>query len=53
MKALADAIDTLVGDVGEFDTMNWREVVPRVTSSAEDVSSSFERLRRALSVPNS
>jgi hypothetical protein len=53
MKAVADAIDTLVGDVGEFDTENWRDVVPKVTSSAEDVSSSFEALRSALSVPNS
>jgi hypothetical protein len=31
LKRLADAIDNLVGDVGEFDTENWREVVPKVT----------------------
>ena len=52
LKNLADAIDTLVGDVGEFDSNSWREVVPQVTSSSEEVSSSFEALRRALSVPN-
>lgn len=52
MKNLADAIDNLVGDVGEFDSNSWREVVPKVTSSSEEVSSAFEVLRRALSVPN-
>jgi hypothetical protein len=52
LKNLADAIDTLVGDVGEFDSNNWREVVPQVTSSSEEVSSAFEALRHALSVPN-
>jgi hypothetical protein len=45
---LADAIDNLVGDVGDFDTKNWKEVVPEVTSGAEEVSGAFERLRRAL-----
>ena len=52
LKNLANAIDTLVGDVGEFDSNSWREVVPQVTSSSEEVSSAFEALRRALSVPN-
>ena len=48
---LGTAIDTLVGDIREFDTVNWREVVPQVTSSSEEVRSSFESLLRALSVP--
>lgn len=52
LKNLADAIDNLVGDVGEFDSESWREVVPKVTSSSEEVSSAFEALRRSLSVPN-
>ena len=52
LKNLADAIDTLVGDVGEFDSNSWREVVPQVTNSSEEVSSAFEALRRALNVPN-
>ena len=52
LKNLADAIDTMVGDVGEFDSNSWREVVPQVTNSSEEVSSGFEALRRALSVPN-
>lgn len=50
LKSLASAIDSLVGDVGNFDTQNWKEVVPEVTSSAEEVSGAFERLRRALQV---
>ncbi len=53
LKNLANAIDTLVGDVGEFDSSNsWRDVVPQVTSSSEEVSSAFEALRRTLTVPN-
>jgi hypothetical protein len=52
LKSLAAAIDDLVSDISEFDTENWREVVPKVTSSAEDVSGRFETLRRSLSVPN-
>jgi hypothetical protein len=50
LKSLASAIDGLVADVGNFDTQNWKEVVPEVTSSAEEVSGAFERLRRALQV---
>jgi hypothetical protein len=53
LKSLADAIDNLSGDVRDFDTKNWKEVVPEVTSGTEEVSSAFERLRRALQVPNS
>jgi GAF domain-containing protein len=50
LKSLASAIDNLVGDVGDFDSKNWKEVVPEVTSGAEEVSGAFERLRRALQV---
>jgi hypothetical protein len=50
LKSLADAIDNLVGDVGDFDTKSWREVVPAVTRETEEVSGAFERLRRALQV---
>jgi hypothetical protein len=28
LKSLASAIDNLVGDVGDFDTKDWKEVVP-------------------------
>jgi hypothetical protein len=48
LKSLGDVIDNLVGDVGDFDTKNWKEVVPEVTSGAEEVSGAFERLRPAL-----
>jgi hypothetical protein len=47
---LADAIDKLAGDVSNFDTGNWKEVVPEVTSGTEEVRAAFERLRRALQV---
>jgi HAMP domain-containing protein len=52
LKSLADAIDNLSGDVSNFDTENWREVVPEVKSGTEEVSGAFERLRRALQVPS-
>jgi GAF domain-containing protein len=50
LKSLADAIDNLVGDVGEFDTKDWKEVVPEVSNGTEEVSATFERLRNALRV---
>lgn len=52
LKALADAVDTMESDVGDFESESWRDVVPKVTESAADVSSAFQALRRALSVPN-
>jgi len=52
LKSLADAIDDLAGNVSEFDTKAWREVVPEVTAGTEEVSGAFERLRRALQVSN-
>lgn len=53
MKSLADAIDNLAEDVSEFDTEDWKEVVPKITGGTEDVSAAFERLRRALQVSGS
>jgi hypothetical protein len=50
LKSLADAIDNLSGDVSSFDTASWKEVVPEVVSGTEEVSASFEQLRRALQV---
>jgi hypothetical protein len=50
LKSLAGVIDNLVGDVGDFDTKPWTEVVPEITSGTEEVSGAFERLRRALQV---
>jgi len=50
LEALAAAIDGLEGDVGDFDTENWRDVVPRVRSASRDVSGCFSRLRTALGV---
>jgi hypothetical protein len=50
LKSLADAINNLVGYVGDFDTKNWKEVVPEVTAGTEEVRGAFERLRRALQV---
>jgi hypothetical protein len=41
MTAVDGALANLEGDVGNFDTDNWREVVPEVKSGTEE-------LRRAL-----
>lgn len=53
LKTLASAIDDLVGSVSEFDSEDWKEVVPEVTGSAENVSSAFESLRKELGVSTS
>jgi len=50
LKSLASAIDNLAGDVSDFDTKPWKEVVPEVTSGTEEVSGAFETLRRALQI---
>lgn len=52
MKTLARELDDLESRVGGFDDGNWREVVPEVRASAENVRSAFDVLRRSLGVPN-
>jgi hypothetical protein len=51
MKRLADAIDGLGSQIGQFDSGDsWREVVPEVRSAASDVESAFSALRSELGI---
>jgi hypothetical protein len=48
MKNLVDAVDARESDVGDFDSENWREVVPNVKTAASEVSDAVDELRKAL-----
>jgi hypothetical protein len=48
MKDVVDALDTLEGDVDEFKTTNWREVVPEVESGVADLRNAIEKLKEEL-----
>jgi len=52
LKSVEDAIGGLESNVSDFDDDNWREVVPEVKTSADDVRSAFENLRTALGAAN-
>ena len=52
LKALESAIGGLEGEVDNFGTTNWREVVPEVEGSTSNIRSAFEDLRRALGTPD-
>jgi hypothetical protein len=53
LQSLESAISELDGDVDSFSTENWREVVPKVETSATDVRDVFDPLKRALQTPDS
>jgi hypothetical protein len=46
--ALDSAVANLQGNVAQFDTENWREVVPEVRGAASNVESASAQLRKAL-----
>jgi hypothetical protein len=46
--AMAFALGGLQGSVGEFDTKDWRYVVPEVQDDTKKVSTAFTELKRAL-----
>lgn len=50
LKGLSSAIDSLESEVGNFETEDWKEVVPEVNNAATEVRDAFDRLRRALGV---
>lgn len=52
LKLLDSAIDGLENSVADFDSENWREVVPDVENAATDVRDTFDQLRQALGVAN-
>lgn len=53
IKALSAAIDDLESEVGNFQTDNWKEVVPQVDSAATSVREAFDALRKELGTPDS
>lgn len=48
VQSIDDAIASLEGDVDDFATENWREVVPRVKTSADEIREAFDQLKTAL-----
>ncbi len=48
VQALLSTVASLQSSVAEFDTEDWRSVVPNVRSAASDVDSAVSSLRTAL-----
>ena len=48
VKVLIDAVDELGSDIGQFDTEDWKDVVPEVRTAATNVESALASLRQAL-----
>lgn len=48
VQILIRAADSLASNVSEFDTENWRDVVPNVRAAASDVTNAVVGLRSAL-----
>jgi hypothetical protein len=46
--ALESAASELDGSIAQFDSENWRDVVPQVRGAAGDVESASAQLRKAL-----
>jgi hypothetical protein len=45
---MAFALGGLQGSVGQFNTKNWRYVVPEVQADTKKVGAAFTELKRAL-----
>ena len=48
VQSIDDAIANLEGDVDDFDTENWREVVPNMKASTDEIREAFDQLKTAL-----
>jgi outer membrane murein-binding lipoprotein Lpp len=48
VQNIDDAIANLEGDVDDFDDDDWRDVVPNVKSSADEIREAFDQLKTAL-----
>jgi hypothetical protein len=48
MKELVDALEALESSVDDFDTTNWREVVPNVKQDTEEIRGAVDTLRAEL-----
>jgi hypothetical protein len=46
--AMDGALANLEGDVENFDTDNWREVVPEVKAGTDELRDALDSLKRAL-----
>jgi hypothetical protein len=51
MTAVDGALANLEGDVDDFDTGNWREVVPEVKSGTDELREAIDSLKLALGYP--
>jgi hypothetical protein len=48
MQTLIDAASSLQSDVADFDTEDWKEVVPNVRTAASDIETAVLSLKIAL-----
>jgi outer membrane murein-binding lipoprotein Lpp len=48
IQELDSQISALEGDVEDFDSESWRDVVPRVREGAESVRGALDELKKAL-----
>ena len=48
MKAVIDAVEALEGDVEDFRTTSWKEVVPNVESGVGELRDAVDKLRQEL-----
>jgi hypothetical protein len=51
MTAVDGALANLEGDVENFDSDNWRDVVPEVKSGTEELRGALDSLKLALGYP--
>jgi hypothetical protein len=47
IQELDSQIGTLEGDVEDFDSESWRDVVPRVREGAESIRGALDDLKKA------
>ena len=52
MKDLNSSIGVLQAKMLELDFRDWRELMPEIHAASVDISDGFQKLRRALEVPN-
>lgn len=51
LQGLENALSSLEGEVDDFETQSWKQVVPQVESASGVVRDAFEELKRALGTP--
>jgi hypothetical protein len=48
MKNLVDTFQNLDGDIGDFATDDWKDVVPQVRDGAVEVGDAIQQMKTAL-----